>query len=110
MNTRMNRASFAASSFGVLSLGLPGSPAAAAISWKWGLDLGPEHPMGVRAVEAFARIKNESNGQLDIKAYANGALGGINEMLQQTRIGALESCAMSGTVFDTQIPVAAIPN
>ncbi len=74
------------------------------------MDLGPEHPMSVRSVEAFAKIRRETNGQLDISAFPNSALGGVSNIVTQVRSGAVEMCAMPGTVFDTIVPLASMEN
>lgn len=108
----LSRGKFAAGSAAAFaSVAIIARPARAAqFTWKWGLDLGPEHPIGVRAVEAFARIRKETNGQLDIKTYANSSLGSISSMLTQVRLGALEMCAMPSAVFDSLVPIASIEN
>ena len=41
------------SALAVTGLVAAGPARAGQFSWKWGVDLGPEHPICVRSVEAF---------------------------------------------------------
>jgi TRAP-type transport system periplasmic protein len=82
---------------------------AAEFDLKFGNDLAPEHPLNVRAVEAFARIAKATNGRVTVKAFANSQLGGDPAMVTQLRTGALEMAAMPGA-FLTLVPVAQIEN
>jgi tripartite ATP-independent transporter DctP family solute receptor len=83
---------------------------AAQYQWKFALDASPEHPMNVRAVEAFAKIRKETNGQLDIKSFPNNQLGNVTAMLTQVRSGAIEMHGGAGGVLDTVVPLASIEN
>jgi tripartite ATP-independent transporter DctP family solute receptor len=79
-------------------------------SWKFALDATADHPMNVRAVEAFAKIRKQTNGQLDIKSYPNNTLGNVTAMLTQVRSGAIEMHGGAGGVLDTVVPLASIEN
>lgn len=83
---------------------------AAQFSWKFAVDLATDHPLNVRAVEAFAAIRSETKGDVDIKSFPNSTLGGDPAMLQQLRSGALEILAYPGAFLDSIVPVAAIEN
>ena len=81
---------------------------AADFDWKWGSELSADHPIPVRAVEAFAQIRNDTSGQLNIRAFPNSVLGGQTAMLAQLRSGALEMLTFAGGLLDTVVPVASI--
>ncbi len=84
-------------------------PAAAAeFEWKWGSELSADHPIPVRAVEAFNHIRADSGGRLDIRAFPNSTLGGQTAMLSQLRSGALEMLTFAGGLLDTVVPMASI--
>jgi tripartite ATP-independent transporter DctP family solute receptor len=83
---------------------------AAEFEYKWGVDVPPEHPINVRSVEAFGRIKNASKGRVQIKTFPASQLGSDPAMLSQLRSGALEMLALPGAFFNTVVPVAAIEN
>lgn len=82
---------------------------AAQFDLKFGNDLAPEHPLNVRAVEAFGRINKATNGRVAVKAFANSQLGGDPAMVTQLRTGALEMAAIPGAIL-TLVPVAQIEN
>jgi TRAP-type transport system periplasmic protein len=63
---------------------------AAEFTYKCGTALPDGHPMCVRTREAMARIKQESNGRLDITLYTNSVLGQDTAMISQAIAGALE--------------------
>jgi tripartite ATP-independent transporter DctP family solute receptor len=112
MKKTLSRGAFAAGSASVFAtIGIVRAPAKAAqFSWKWGHDLAVDHPMNVRAVEAFGKIKAETNGALEIRAFPNSTLGGDPAMLSQLRSGAIEMLNYPGGFLDTIVPVAAIEN
>lgn len=94
---------------GSLASALPAVPVRAApVAWKWAVDVPDDHPICVRAVEAFEKILRATGGRLDIRAYPNSALGGDPEMLTQLRLGAIEMLAIAGSILDGIVPVAAI--
>jgi tripartite ATP-independent transporter DctP family solute receptor len=63
---------------------------AAEFAYKCGTALPDGHPMCVRGREAMAKIKEESNGRLDITLYTNSVLGQDTAMISQAIAGALE--------------------
>jgi tripartite ATP-independent transporter DctP family solute receptor len=83
---------------------------AADLKWKWGVDLSADHPICVRAVEAFTKIRKETNGQLDIQSFPNSTLGSDPSMLTQLRGGALEMLAYAGGILDGVVPITSIEN
>lgn len=93
------------------TIGVIARPAEAAqFEYKWGVDVPPDHPISVRSVEAFARIKAATNGRVSIKAFPSSQLGSDPGMLSQMRSGALEMLAFPGAFLNTIVPVASIEN
>jgi tripartite ATP-independent transporter DctP family solute receptor len=66
------------------------------------------HPLNVRAVEAMERIKQETNGRVDIQIFPNNQLGSDTDMLSQLRSGAIEFFTLSGLILSTLVPVSSI--
>ena len=63
---------------------------AAEFSYKFGSSSPMEHPAMARSAEAVAKIKEQSNGRLDITIYPNSVLGGDTAMIAQVISGALQ--------------------
>jgi TRAP-type C4-dicarboxylate transport system substrate-binding protein len=63
---------------------------AAEFSYKFGASSPMEHPAMARAQEAANKIKQDSNGRLEITIYPNSVLGGDTAMIAQAISGALE--------------------
>jgi tripartite ATP-independent transporter DctP family solute receptor len=106
--TRQGFVAGSAAAFATIGIIKPAQ--AAEFSWKFGVDLAPDHPVSVRAVQAFGRIRKATNGRLDIKAFPSSQLGGDPAMLTQMRSGALEMLAFPGAFLNAVVPVAAIEN
>ena len=66
------------------------------------------NPLHVRSSEAAAKIKQETNGKVDIGVYSNSQLGGDSDLLAQVRSGAVQFFSTGGLIFATLIPVASI--
>jgi TRAP-type transport system periplasmic protein len=81
---------------------------AAEFSYKYANNAPASWPMNTRAVEAAAKIKEETNGRLDISIFPNNQLGGDTDMLSQLRTGAIEFFTLSGVILSTLVPVASI--
>jgi tripartite ATP-independent transporter DctP family solute receptor len=87
------------------------TPARAAdFDLKYGHDLPQEHPVNVRSVEAFARIKKATNGRVQIKSFPASVLGSDQAMISQLRTGAVDMLAMPGAFLNAIVPVASIEN
>lgn len=112
MKKRLSRTAFAAGTAAAFAtIGYVRAPARAAqFTWKWAHDLAADHPSNLRAVEAFGKIKAETNGDLEIRAFPNSTLGGDPAMLSQLRSGALEMLNYPGGFLDAIVPIAAIEN
>jgi tripartite ATP-independent transporter DctP family solute receptor len=92
------------------SIGMITPARAAQFELKYGLDLPAEHPINVRSVEAFARIKKATNGQVEIKSFPTSQLGSDPAMISQLRSGAVEALAMPGAFLNAIAPLASIEN
>jgi tripartite ATP-independent transporter DctP family solute receptor len=92
------------------SIGMIRPARAAEFSLKYGHDLPAEHPINVRSVEAFARIKKATNGRVDIKSFPTSVLGSDPSMISQLRSGAIDSLAMPGAFLNQIAPLASIEN
>src|ERR1043166_9097733 len=102
------------------SLLLAGTAAGASIAAPWIAKAAPEfqlkyannsptaHPLNVRAVEAMERIKQETNGRVEIQIFPNNQLGSDTDMLSQLRSGAIEFFTLSALILATLVPVASI--
>lgn len=109
---KVTRKEFAAQSAAIFaSIGIVRSAASAApIVWKCGNESPAGIPLNLRLTEAFAKIKAETDGQLDIQSFPASALGSGSSMISQVRLGALEMMAQAGGQFDSLVPIAAIEN
>ncbi|HEY4440307.1 MAG TPA: TRAP transporter substrate-binding protein [Candidatus Elarobacter sp.] len=83
---------------------------AAEFDLKYGLDLPVDHPVNVRSVEAFARIKAATKGRVQIKSFPSSVLGSDPAMIAQLRSGATEMLAMPGAFLNAIAPLASIEN
>ena len=87
---------------------LPRRTRAAEFTYKYANNVVVDHPMNVRAREAAERIKQQSNGRIEIQIFPNNQLGGDTDMLSQLRTGGLEFFTLSGLILATLVPVASI--
>ena len=67
-----------------------------------------DHPLNVRLTEASAKIKEQTNGQVDIGIFPSSQLGTDADMLSQVRAGAIDFFVQSGLILGSLVPVAAI--
>src|SRR5262249_23645053 len=81
---------------------------AAEFTYKYGNQVPASHPMTVFAQRAADRIRQESNGRLDIQLFPNNQLGGDTDMLSQLRSGALEFFTISPVVLSNLVSLASI--
>jgi tripartite ATP-independent transporter DctP family solute receptor len=105
----LTRQSFVLGSAALASISIITPARAADFEVKFGTDLPQEHPVTVRATEAFARINKATGGRVHIKAFPASVLGSDPSMISQLRAGAIEMLAMPGA-FLTFSPVAGIEN
>jgi TRAP-type transport system periplasmic protein len=108
---RVSRKIFVAGSAATFAtIGAIKSARAADFDLKWGVDVPPDHPISVRSVEAFARIKAATKGRVAIKAFPGSVLGSDPGMISQLRTGALEMLSLPGAFLNELAPVASIEN
>ncbi len=99
---------------------LAGTAAGATVAMPWIANAAPEfqlkyannspvtHPLTVRTMEAAERIKQQTNGRVEIQVFPNNQLGSDTDMLSQLRSGALEFFTLSGLILSTLVPAASI--
>jgi TRAP-type C4-dicarboxylate transport system substrate-binding protein len=58
---------------------------AAEFNYKFATESAPDDPKTLRLIEAVDRIKQDSNGRLDIHVFANSSLGNSTEQIAQVR-------------------------
>lgn len=98
----------AAAGLSLLAMPAVQTKAAKKYIYKYGNNLPLSHPLNIRSHEAAERIKQKSNGELEIRIFPNNQLGGDTDMLSQVRSGALDFFTPSALVIATLVPVAPI--
>jgi tripartite ATP-independent transporter DctP family solute receptor len=107
----VSRGTFVAGAAGALaSIGVISPAKAADFDLKYGHDLPVDHPVNVRSIEAFARIKAATKGRVSIRSFPASQLGSDPAMLQQLRTGATEMLALPGAFLNSVVPLASIEN
>ena len=81
---------------------------AAEFSYKYANNLPATHPLTLRAAEAAARIKQQTDGRVEINIFPFNQLGSDTDTLSQLRSGAVEFFTLSGLILSTLVPVASI--
>jgi len=81
---------------------------AAEFQFKYANNSPVTHPLTVRTTEAMERIKQQTNGRVEIQVFPNNQLGSDTDMLSQLRSGAIEFFTLSGLILSTLVPVASI--
>ena len=106
-----SRKTMLASAFGLFTfVSSTKARAADSIPLQLGIDVASSHPMAVRATEAAAKTKRDTNGRLDITVFANGSLGTDTSMLTQVRSGALPLMLISDSILANVVTIAALEN
>jgi tripartite ATP-independent transporter DctP family solute receptor len=94
-----------------LSFGLTAKPARAeTMSLKWANSLSAAHPLNTNLRKAFEKIKQDTQGKVEINLFSDGQLGGDSDMLAQVRSGALEFYTTAGVIIANLVPAAGIIN
>ena len=83
---------------------------AAEFNYKFATGQDPTHPVNVRAQEAMNRIREATNGRLDIKLFPANQLGSDTDLLSQVRTGGVAFFNQSSSVLATLAPAAGIVN
>jgi tripartite ATP-independent transporter DctP family solute receptor len=82
---------------------------AAEFSYKFAASSPMEHPAMARAQEAAGKIKQDSDGRIEITLYPNSVLGGDTAMIAQAISGALEMYLLPIDLLAPRNPVCGIP-
>jgi TRAP-type transport system periplasmic protein len=81
---------------------------AAEFTFKFGASSPMEHPAMARTKEAADKIRQETNGQLDITVYPSSQLGGDTAMISQVISGAIQMYLGAFDVFASRNPICGI--
>ena len=103
-----HRKAVAALSAGILAITLAGTASAEQLrmSSQW-----TENTAGAQVDKWWAEeIRNQTNGEVDIKIFWEGVLGGAKENLGLIQQGAIDLAAMSPGYFPAELPFHAAPN
>jgi TRAP-type transport system periplasmic protein len=107
--TLMTRGSAAAAA-GISTASILHWPAdAAEFTYKLGSSSPMEHPAMAHSADAAKKIKEQSNGRLDISIYPNSVLGGDTAMIAQVISGALQMYILPIDLLAPRNPVCGIP-
>ena len=79
---------------------------AAEFNWKFATNIPPTHPSNAQAQAAIDRIREQSNGRMNITLFPNNQLGGDTDMFSQLRSGAIHLFPISGLIVQTVVPEA----
>lgn len=85
----------------VLALGALAQTAVAVEKMRLGHGLPEDHAVHKAVVRFADLVKERSNGEIEIKVFANGVLGGEREMLEQVQNGVLELTKASASPLET---------
>lgn len=88
----------------LLVAGLTTTAAQAQQSMRLAHGLAENHPVHQAMVRFAELAKQKSNGEIDIKVFANGTLGGERETLEQVQNGVLEMTKASASPLETFAP------
>lgn len=80
----------------------------AQFSYKFANELPPAHPVNQFATTAATKIREETDGSVDIKIFPNSQLGSQTDMLSQVRSGAIEFVPVSAILLSTLVPISSI--
>ena len=81
---------------------------AAGFSYRYANSSPATWPMNTSALEAAAKILEETRGRLEITIFPSNQLGSDTDMLSRLRSGAIEFVILSGFILATLVPVASI--
>jgi tripartite ATP-independent transporter DctP family solute receptor len=80
----------------------------AEFTYKYANNVPLSHPLNVRAQEAAAAIKAETNGRFELQIFPSSQLGSDTDLLSQLRSGGVEFFTLSGLILSTLVPAASI--
>ena len=107
--TTLNRRTLVAGAAALPLVAIRTRPAhAAEFTYKFANNLPATHPLNVRAMEATGRIKQATDGRVEVNVFPNNQLGSDTDVLSQLRSGAVEFFTLSGLILSTLVPPASI--
>ena len=77
---------------------------------RFGLDLTSDHPTTVNVTAAAKKIKDATNGEVEVEVFPSSQLGDDTHMLSNLRSGAMKMMAIGDNILATLVPAAAIDN
>lgn len=83
---------------------------AAEFTYKFATGQDLSHPVNKRAQEAIDRIRNATNGRLEIRLFPANQLGSDTDLLSQVRSGGVDFFNQASVVLSTLVPAAGIVN
>ena len=83
---------------------------AAEFTYKLATGQDPTHPVNFRGQEALDRIREATNGRLEIKLFPANQLGSDTDLLSQVRNGSVEFFNLSTSILATFVAAASLPN
>jgi tripartite ATP-independent transporter DctP family solute receptor len=83
---------------------------AAEFTFKLATGQDPTHPVNLRAQEAIDRIREATDGRLEIRLFPANQLGSDTDLLSQVRSGGVELFNLSSSILATLVPAAGIVN
>ena len=83
---------------------------AAEFAYKYATGQDPTHPVNIRAQQAIDKIREATNGRVDMKLFPANQLGSDTDLLAQVRSGGVEFFNLSTSILATLVPVAGIVN
>ena len=107
--TTLNRRTLMAGAVALPLVAIRTRPAhAAEFTYKFANNLPASHPLNIRGMEAAARIKQATDGRVEVNVFPNNQLGSDTDVLSQLRSGAVEFFTLSGLILSTLVPPASI--
>ena len=79
---------------------------AAEFTFKLATGQDPTHPVNMRAQEAIDRIREATDGRLEIRLFPANQLGSDTDLLSQVRSGGVEFFNLSSSILATLVPAA----
>jgi tripartite ATP-independent transporter DctP family solute receptor len=84
--------------------------AADAKKFRGGAILSPDDPMTLHLADWAKRIKQKTNGEVNITVFDSGKLGGERETVEQMQVGALDCAVVSNAVLTNFAPTNGVYN
>jgi tripartite ATP-independent transporter DctP family solute receptor len=111
MNPLMTRKQFLAGAAAATgALAIRRAEAASHYVIRFGLDLSTDHPTTVNVIAAAKKIKDTTDGAVNVEVFPNSQLGDDTHMLSNLRSGAIQMMAIGDNILATLVPSAAIDN